>query len=56
MIEKGLKGGGDTFINKGTNGRWRGVLDAEDLELYAQAMAKLPADYAHWLEHGGAAD
>ena len=56
LMDVAFKGGGDTFINKGTNGRWLGVLDAEDLDLYAQAMAKLPADYAHWLEHGGATD
>ena len=43
----------DTFINKGTNGRWKGVLDDEDLALYDQAMGKLPADYAQWLENGG---
>ena len=51
-----FKGGADTFINKGTNGRWVGVLDEEDLALYDEAMAKLPADYAHWLENGGPAD
>ena len=49
-----FKGGADTFINKGTNGRWVGVLDDEDLALYEEAMAKLPADYAGWLENGGA--
>ena len=51
-IELGFKGGADTFINKGSNGRWVGVLDDEDLALYDQAMAKLPADYAHWLQNG----
>lgn len=50
-----FKGGGDSFINKGTNGRWVGVLDDEDLALYDQAMAKLPRDYAHWLQNGGPA-
>jgi aryl sulfotransferase len=52
MMQFGFKGGGDTFIHKGTNGRWDGVLDSEDLALYEQAMAQLPADYAQWLEHG----
>jgi aryl sulfotransferase len=51
-IEFGFKGGADTFINQGTNGRWVGVLDDEDLALYQEAMAKLPADYADWLENG----
>lgn len=50
-----FKGGGDTFINKGTNKRWVGVLDDEDLALYDEAMAKLPADYAAWLENGASA-
>lgn len=48
-----FKGGADTFIHKGTNGRWKGVLDEEDLALYDEAMAKLPSDYAEWLENGG---
>ena len=48
-----FEGGADTFINKGTNGRWIGVLDDEDLSLYATEMAKLPADYVRWLELGG---
>jgi len=49
-----FKGGRDTFIHKGTNGRWIGVLDEEDLALYDEAMGKLPPDYAHWLAHGNA--
>lgn len=52
-IDFAFKGGGDTFINKGTNGRWVGVLDDEDLALYDEAMAKLPPDYANWLAKGG---
>ena len=48
-----FEGGGDRFINKGTNNRWVGVLDDEDLALYEAAMAKLPADYADWLQNGG---
>tara|TARA_A100001037_G_scaffold42814_1_gene33836 strand:+ start:26492 stop:27415 length:924 start_codon:yes stop_codon:yes gene_type:complete len=55
-IDFGFKGGADTFIHKGTNGRWVGVLDDEDIALYAEAMAKLPADYAHWSEHGKLSD
>ncbi len=48
-----FKGGADSFINKGTNGRWIGVLDDEDLALYDEAMARLPPDYARWLQDGG---
>ncbi len=54
-MDAGFKGGAQTFIHKGTNGRWRGVLDDEDLALYERAMAKLPSDYAHWLANGAGA-
>ncbi|MDQ7018570.1 MAG: sulfotransferase domain-containing protein [Robiginitomaculum sp.] len=48
------KGGGNTFMNKGTNGRWRDVLSQEELAQYEAAVAKaMPADCAQWLEHGG---
>ncbi len=49
----GFEGGSQTFIHKGTNGRWKGVLDEEDLSLYRRAMGRLPPDLAHWLENGG---
>ena len=55
-IASGFIGGADTFINKGTNGRWVGVLDEDDLALYEEAMAKLPPNYARWLENGGSSD
>lgn len=48
-----FKNGADSFIHKGTNKRWVGVLDEEDLALYETAMAKLPSDYAAWLRDGG---
>lgn len=51
-IDFAFKGGADTFINQGTNGRWIGVLDDDDLALYRQAMSALPEDYARWLEAG----
>lgn len=51
-----FRGGAGTFINKGTNGRWKDVLTAEDLELYETAMARLPPDCARWLERGGPID
>jgi aryl sulfotransferase len=47
--------GGDTFIHKGTNGRWKDVLDEDEIALYHRAMARtLPSDCARWLEQGGA--
>ncbi len=49
-----FKGGADTFINKGTNGRWKDVLSEEELQLYHDAMARtLSPDCAKWLENGG---
>ena len=46
-------GGAQTFINKGTNGRWRDVLTEADLRLYTAAVAReLTPDCAYWLEHG----
>jgi aryl sulfotransferase len=53
MMEFAFKGGGDTFINKGTNGRWKDVLDDNELQLYKDAMARtLSPDCAKWLENG----
>ena len=46
-------GGAETFINKGTNGRWRDVLTADDVERYERrARAELGEDCAHWLATG----
>ena len=43
-------GGAQTFINKGTNGRWRGVLGAADSARYeAMARRNLGQDCAEWL-------
>jgi len=48
-----LTGGGKTFINKGTNGRWRDVLTAEDIAHYeAEAAKNLTPDAARWLATG----
>ena len=48
-----FKGGAHRFINAGTNGRWRTLLDDEDLALYARVLeAALPSDARRWLEHG----
>lgn len=49
------KGGADTFLHKGTNGRWRGVLSDEELALYDAACARaLTPECREWLENGGA--
>lgn len=46
--------GSETFLNKGTNGRWRDVLTADDVARYeARAERELPPALAAWLAHGG---
>jgi aryl sulfotransferase len=53
-IDFAFKGGPDTFINKGTNGRWKNVLTEDEIETYRKAMKRtLPGDCATWLENGG---
>jgi aryl sulfotransferase len=51
-----FKGGAQTFIFKGTNGRWKDVLSPEELRLYRETITKVvPPDCAAWLEQGRAA-
>ena len=46
-------GGAETFVHKGTNGRWRDILTPEDNARYdAMALAELGPDCAKWLETG----
>ena len=48
-----LSGGSKRFINKGTNGRWRGVLNDEELEQYrAMTRRALSPECTRWLEEG----
>jgi aryl sulfotransferase len=53
-------GGAGTFINRGTNGRWRDVLTPADIARYeATAERELGGESARWLAAGsraGAAD
>jgi len=54
MMKMLLKGGADSFFHKGTNGRWREVLSADELKLYDAAAAReLTPECRRWLEHGG---
>ena len=47
------EGGGETFINKGTNGRWREHLTADDNETYkSRAVKELGRECANWLANG----
>ena len=53
QLREAFTGGADTFIYKGTNGRWRDVLTEEDLTLYEEAKQRvLTPDCADWLERG----
>ncbi|MEV8467324.1 sulfotransferase domain-containing protein [Fluviibacterium sp. DFM31] len=52
--EETLKGGAQSFINKGTNGRWKGVLSARQLAQYdAILQERLSPNLGFWLENGG---
>lgn len=52
-LDQFFEGGVQGFIFKGTNGRWREVLTADDVELYRQKIAAtLPDDCARWVEGG----
>ena len=49
-----FEGGAQTFINKGTNGRWKDVLTSADISAYERtAEHELGRDCAQWLKHGG---
>lgn len=49
-------GGAQTFVNKGTNGRWRDVLSSKDSAAYERrAMAELGPQCAAWLRDGAVA-
>ena len=48
-----FEGGAQAFLYKGTNGRWRDVLTADELEAYRKRAADfLPDEAARWLESG----
>lgn len=47
-----FEGGPTRFVYKGTNGRWRDVLDVDDLACYERAAAALPPGLRRWLEAG----
>ena len=48
-----FEGGAKSFLFKGTNGRWRDVLDPSEVAAYGRRAAEiLPPDAAEWLERG----
>jgi len=45
LFEGGLK----NFVYKGTNGRWRDILTAEDIQKYEKVVSEnMTPDCAHW--------
>jgi len=47
------KGGGNTFLHKGTNNRWRDIYRAEDLAEYDRRVStEFSPSLAAWCEHG----
>lgn len=49
-----FEGGAKTFINKGTNGRWRDVLADDECKRYEEkARRELGDECARWLMNGG---
>lgn len=51
-LVKSFHGGASTFFFQGTNGRWKNVLTAAELEMYERTMHHvLPSDARVWLEH-----
>jgi aryl sulfotransferase len=51
-----FEGGAKGFLFKGTNGRWRDVLTADELARYAKRVAEtVPPDAAAWIERGRSA-
>ncbi|MDE2385938.1 MAG: sulfotransferase domain-containing protein [Alphaproteobacteria bacterium] len=50
------EGGANTFIHKGTNGRWKDSLTKAEIAAYEQrAIKELGEECASWLANGGAA-
>jgi aryl sulfotransferase len=50
-LEDLFKGGGQSFFFKGTNGRWRDILTAEELERYeTRSREAMPPDLKAWLD------
>ncbi|MDV6343462.1 sulfotransferase domain-containing protein [Nitrosomonas sp. Is37] len=48
------KGGAQTFLHKGTNGRWRDVLSDKEMSLYEAACDRaLTPECREWLGNGG---
>jgi aryl sulfotransferase len=52
-FDRVFEGGAQSFLFKGTNGRWREVLTEAELQRYRHRVEELLApEAAYWLEHG----
>ena len=52
-IGETFDGGHERFLNKGSNGRWKDILTADDLRRYAAVVQrKFSPALAGWVEHG----
>ena len=52
-LDQFFTGGGKTFVYKGTNGRWKDVLSAEEIARCDEVAARhLTPECAHWLRTG----
>jgi hypothetical protein len=52
-MAKNFEGGALRLVNKGKSGRWRGVYDETDVELFDRKLRNsVPAAYADWLLAG----
>ena len=53
LMEQVFDGGGSSFINKGTNGRWRDRLSPEDVRKYEEyASREMSPECAKWIATG----
>jgi aryl sulfotransferase len=53
ILDEMFNGGGNTFFNKGTNGRWRELLSAAEVQKYERmASSNLTPECAHWVATG----
>jgi aryl sulfotransferase len=52
-MAKNFEGGALRLLNKGQSGRWRGVYDEADVELFDKKLRNaVPDDYTDWLLAG----
>lgn len=54
MVEAFFESGGDTLINKGSNGQWADLLTRDEIRRYEdRARSELGDECATWLAKGG---